>query len=224
MRWTLWLIHYMTGFVAVILQALYSKMRCIIWKVAHLHVLGVYLKVLSWAMSEIFATRQWSVLILMNFKWNLLSNIYFWSTHYLPNISQGKGYMKTYWLKGKRDLSFKTPAELRYSSEPKDSDDKSSNGWVDKRRAVSTKEPLFFYTQCGLRMPPVDSVRAVLIAPCSTRQQANWEAVLGASVYLKESCWPAKTKCSLRRGSCKRWVTEATQKQNGVRQNSTSKS
>lgn len=41
---------------------------------------------------------------------------------------QGKGYMKTYWLKGKKDLSFKTPAELRYSSEQKDSEDKSSNG------------------------------------------------------------------------------------------------
>jgi len=43
------------------------------------------------------------------------------------DILQGKGYMKTYWLKGKRDLSFKTPAEIRYSSEQKVSDDKSSN-------------------------------------------------------------------------------------------------
>ncbi|XP_029596236.1 soluble guanylate cyclase 88E-like [Salmo trutta] len=41
---------------------------------------------------------------------------------------KGKGYMKTYWLKGKKDLSFKTPAELRYSSEQKDSEDRSSNG------------------------------------------------------------------------------------------------
>lgn len=41
---------------------------------------------------------------------------------------QGKGYMKTYWLKGKKDLSFKTPAELRYSGEQKDSEDISSNG------------------------------------------------------------------------------------------------
>lgn len=49
-------------------------------------------------------------------------------TLHSPNISQGKGYMKTYWLKGKKDLSFKTPAELRYSSEQKDSEDKSSNG------------------------------------------------------------------------------------------------
>ena len=47
---------------------------------------------------------------------------------YFPNIFQGKGYMKTYWLKGKKDLSFKTPAELRYSGEQKDSEDKSSNG------------------------------------------------------------------------------------------------
>lgn len=46
---------------------------------------------------------------------------------HLQNIKQGKGYMKTYWLKGKKDLSFKTPAELRYSSEQKDSEDKSSN-------------------------------------------------------------------------------------------------
>lgn len=36
--------------------------------------------------------------------------------------------MKTYWLKGKKDLSFKTPAELRYSGEQKDSEDISSNG------------------------------------------------------------------------------------------------
>ncbi|XP_075937381.1 soluble guanylate cyclase 88E-like [Anarhichas minor] len=41
---------------------------------------------------------------------------------------KGKGYMKTYWLKGKGDLSFKTPAEMRYSGEPKDSEDRSSNG------------------------------------------------------------------------------------------------
>ncbi|XP_063056024.1 soluble guanylate cyclase 88E-like [Engraulis encrasicolus] len=41
---------------------------------------------------------------------------------------KGKGYMKTYWLKGKKDLSFKTPAELRYSSEQKDSEERSSNG------------------------------------------------------------------------------------------------
>ncbi|KAI7806360.1 soluble guanylate cyclase 88E-like [Triplophysa rosa] len=41
---------------------------------------------------------------------------------------KGKGYMKTYWLKGKKDLSFKTPAELRYSNEQKDSEDRSSNG------------------------------------------------------------------------------------------------
>lgn len=44
--------------------------------------------------------------------------------------------MKTYWLKGKKDLSFKTPAELRYSSEQKDSEERSSNGWVDEGKAV----------------------------------------------------------------------------------------
>ncbi|XP_054478168.1 soluble guanylate cyclase gcy-31-like [Anoplopoma fimbria] len=43
---------------------------------------------------------------------------------------KGKGYMKTYWLKGKRDLSFKTPAEMRYSSEQKDSEEKSSIGSI----------------------------------------------------------------------------------------------
>ncbi|XP_077576724.1 soluble guanylate cyclase 88E-like [Stigmatopora nigra] len=43
---------------------------------------------------------------------------------------KGKGYMKTYWLKGKKDLSFKTPAEMRYSDEQKDSEDKSSNGSI----------------------------------------------------------------------------------------------
>ncbi|KAK7147231.1 hypothetical protein R3I94_009925 [Phoxinus phoxinus] len=48
----------------------------------------------------------------------------------LRNVERlkGKGYMKTYWLKGKRDLSFKTPAELRYSNQQKDSEDRSSNG------------------------------------------------------------------------------------------------
>ena len=56
-------------------------------------------------------------------------------SHVLP---QGKGYMKTYWLKGKKDLSFKTPAELRYSVEPKESEDLSSNGWVDMGKAVFT--------------------------------------------------------------------------------------
>ncbi|KAL3980284.1 threonylcarbamoyladenosine tRNA methylthiotransferase CDKAL1 [Sarotherodon galilaeus] len=30
-------------------------------------------------------------------------------------VVKGKGYMKNYWLKGKKDLSFKPPAELRYS-------------------------------------------------------------------------------------------------------------
>ncbi|XP_075995808.1 soluble guanylate cyclase 88E-like [Genypterus blacodes] len=57
---------------------------------------------------------------------------------------KGKGYMKTYWLKGKKDLSFKTPAELRYSSEQKDSEDKSSNGSTctnDKRRASNVQIP-----------------------------------------------------------------------------------
>nr|XP_014344127.1 PREDICTED: receptor-type guanylate cyclase gcy-4-like [Latimeria chalumnae] len=38
---------------------------------------------------------------------------------------KGKGYMKTYWLKGKKDLSFKTPAELRYNNEQKSTDEKS---------------------------------------------------------------------------------------------------
>uniref|UniRef100_A0AAV2MEM0 Guanylate cyclase domain-containing protein n=1 Tax=Knipowitschia caucasica TaxID=637954 RepID=A0AAV2MEM0_KNICA len=41
---------------------------------------------------------------------------------------KGKGYMKTYWLKGKKDLSFKTPAELRYSGEQKDAEELSSIG------------------------------------------------------------------------------------------------
>ncbi|XP_068613334.1 LOW QUALITY PROTEIN: soluble guanylate cyclase 88E-like [Brachionichthys hirsutus] len=40
---------------------------------------------------------------------------------------KGKGHMKTYWLKGKQDLSFKTPSELRYSSQQKDPADKRSD-------------------------------------------------------------------------------------------------
>ncbi|XP_078062073.1 soluble guanylate cyclase 88E-like [Mustelus asterias] len=38
---------------------------------------------------------------------------------------KGKGYMKTYWLKGKRDATFKTSAELRKSSDQ--NDDNSQN-------------------------------------------------------------------------------------------------
>lgn len=48
--------------------------------------------------------------------------------HFPFQSFQGKGYMKTYWLKGKKDLSFKTPTELRYSGEQKDLEDISSNG------------------------------------------------------------------------------------------------
>lgn len=61
----------------------------------------------------------------------LLNKMYLWiyKTKIIIMI-KGKGYMKTYWLKGKKDLSFKTPAELRYSSEQKDSEDRSSNRWV----------------------------------------------------------------------------------------------
>ncbi|KAM9806854.1 soluble guanylate cyclase 88E-like isoform X2 [Syngnathus typhle] len=55
---------------------------------------------------------------------------------------KGKGYMKTYWLKGKKDLSFKTPAELRYSSE-QDSDEKSSNGSTStEAKNMSSSQPI----------------------------------------------------------------------------------
>ncbi|KAG2462545.1 GCY8E cyclase, partial [Polypterus senegalus] len=57
----------------------------------------------------------------------------------------GKGYMKTYWLKGKKDLSFKTPAELRYSSEQKESDNistKSSNSSTAKRSTSNLNNPV----------------------------------------------------------------------------------
>lgn len=115
---------------------------------------------------------------------------------------QGKGYMKTYWLKGKKDLSFKTPAELRYSSEQKDSEDKSSNGWVDKRRAVSTKESLFLCTQGWTRDAPCWFSRSCAHHPLQHQTASKtWKAVFSAFVCLKESCWPPKTKFSLRRGS-----------------------
>ncbi|XP_061633789.1 soluble guanylate cyclase 88E-like [Phyllopteryx taeniolatus] len=56
---------------------------------------------------------------------------------------KGKGYMKTYWLKGKKDLSFKTPAELRYSSEQKNSEDKSSNGSTSTNtKHISSSQPI----------------------------------------------------------------------------------
>lgn len=57
-----------------------------------------------------------------------LCTCFIYITTKLIIMIKGKGYMKTYWLKGKKDLSFKTPAELRYSSEQKDSEDRSSNG------------------------------------------------------------------------------------------------
>lgn len=87
--------------------------------------------------------------------------------------------MKTYWLKGKQDLSFKTPAELRYSSEQKDSEDKSSNGWVDRRRAVSTKESLFFCTQCALCW----FSQSCAHCPLQHQIATNWKAVVGAFVW-----------------------------------------
>lgn len=80
---------------------------------------------------------------------------------------QGKGYMKTYWLKGKKDLSFKTPAELRYSSEQKDSEDKSSNGWVDNRRAVGTTESLFLGTDWTLDAPPLIQAELCSLPPAA---------------------------------------------------------
>nr|XP_023657025.1 soluble guanylate cyclase 88E-like isoform X2 [Paramormyrops kingsleyae] len=54
---------------------------------------------------------------------------------------KGKGYMKTYWLKGKKDLSFKTPAEVRYSSEQRDSEERTSNGSNAQRSASNPNIP-----------------------------------------------------------------------------------
>ncbi|XP_048880380.1 soluble guanylate cyclase 88E-like isoform X2 [Brienomyrus brachyistius] len=54
---------------------------------------------------------------------------------------KGKGYMKTYWLKGKKDLSFKSPAELRYSSEQRDSEERTSNGSTGTNAQLSASNP-----------------------------------------------------------------------------------
>ncbi|XP_041098969.1 soluble guanylate cyclase 88E-like [Polyodon spathula] len=58
---------------------------------------------------------------------------------------KGKGYMKTYWLKGKKDLSFKSPVELRYSSEQRDSEEgstKSTNSSQAKRSTSNLNNPV----------------------------------------------------------------------------------
>ncbi|XP_072572225.1 soluble guanylate cyclase 88E-like isoform X2 [Paramormyrops kingsleyae] len=54
---------------------------------------------------------------------------------------KGKGYMKTYWLKGKKDLSFKSPADVRYSSEQRDSEERTSNGSNAQRSASNPNIP-----------------------------------------------------------------------------------
>ncbi len=169
-----------------------------------------------WPCSLDRLNRAHSVLILNNEEMTCsLQQVYtafLIKTLHLPNILQGKGYMKTYWLKGKKDLSFKTPAELRYSSEQKDSEDKSSNGWVDKRRAVSTKESLFFLTHSGLRMLPVDSVRAVLIAPCS-------KGCFRCFCFFEGVMLTTKNKIFTQMGQCTLGLLKHYKKQNRVRQN-----
>lgn len=117
---------------------------------------------LSYLTSGSFSNNTQTLYSKGNLKCVLVRGESTWSDHWafhtkkkkkpfhLQNIKQGKGYMKTYWLKGKKDLSFKTPAELRYSSEQKDSEDKSSNEWVDERirAAVDSHCPLLI--QSGL--------------------------------------------------------------------------
>lgn len=107
---------------------------------------------------------------------------------------QGKGYMKTYWLKGKKDLSFKTPAELRYSSEQKDSEDKSSNGWVDNRRAVGTTESLFLGSDWTLDAPPRWFRRSCAHCPLQFQTAGEPRGCLSDLVCLKASCWPQKQR------------------------------
>lgn len=101
----------------------------------------------------------------------------------LPPL-QGKGYMKTYWLKGKKDLSFKTPAELRYSGEQKDSEDISSNGWVGK---ILDRKSLCFssstsHPPCSTGQTDLESCLQCccmfghLHADLGSHFKANWQA------------------------------------------------
>lgn len=68
-----------------------------------------YLKPLSEILHEIFIPKCTQEFLFFN------------QIIYLPHFSRVN--MKNYWLKGKKDLSFKPPAELHYSSEQKDSDE-----------------------------------------------------------------------------------------------------
>lgn len=99
LTWTLWLLLYMSGFaslVAVILESLYSKMRCIIWNGTPAFV-GVLLTILTtlsqfWGILDLTAKVFWYWL--MNFRWNVLSYMYihnFWSEHFIfPTSSRVK--------------------------------------------------------------------------------------------------------------------------------------
>ncbi|MGH0153800.1 UNVERIFIED_CONTAM: hypothetical protein FKN15_025092 [Acipenser sinensis] len=87
-------------------------------------------KQLNWLFnkSDSFISKQKRLLFIQDFSLSLC-------------ISQGKGYMKTYWLKGKKDLSFKSPVELRYSSEQRDSEEGSTKSQA-KRSTSNLNNPV----------------------------------------------------------------------------------
>lgn len=96
-------------------------------------------------------------------------------TLYFSNVFQGKGYMKTYWLKGKKDLSFKTPAELRYSSEQKDSEDKSSNGWVDNKGSSQQQNNHFLLYRMDSGCPLLIQLGLCSLPPAAPdSEQTEW--------------------------------------------------
>lgn len=99
---------------------------------------------------------------------------FFYQIIYLPHSYRVKATWKTTGLKERR-IYHSSPQQSCATAVNRKTL-RSSNGRVEKSRAVSTKESLIFFTQCGLRMPPVDLVRVVLIAPCGMRQKANWKA------------------------------------------------
>uniref|UniRef100_A0AAV2MEU3 Uncharacterized protein n=1 Tax=Knipowitschia caucasica TaxID=637954 RepID=A0AAV2MEU3_KNICA len=96
--------------------------------------------------------------------------------------------MKTYWLKGKKDLSFKTPAELRYSGEQKDAEELSSIGLKFLWLNVSCQQPAVVW-----RLSTVSSHTLCSAGPLPINQRALTDPP--APITLKPPSHSANTVC-----------------------------
>lgn len=168
-RWTFWLQLYTLSVVvvtAVVSNLFYDEVQNSGEHCCYVFLKNApYLKPLSEILHEIFIPKCIQRISFAFF--------FFYQIIYLPHFSRVN--IKTSGLK-ERKIYHSSPQQSCTAAVNRKTL-MSSNGWVEKSRAVSTKESLIFFTQCGLRMPPVDLVRVVLIAPCSMRQKANWKAL-----------------------------------------------